>query len=92
MTKHIHKYKKIDLSSKKNKRYPVWACQLPNCTHYTTKKQVIGNLCICWVCGETCIVLKENDGQVRAKPHCPKCTKKIKPESVSDDMLEKLGI
>ena len=87
---HTHKYKKVNIATKK--MYYVWACQLPNCTHYLTKTQVIGKLCICWVCGEVCIVQKENDGQVRTKPHCPKCTKRVKPEKITDDMIERLGI
>ena len=90
--KHLHKYKKVNIAKKGSDKYEVWKCQLPNCTHYLTKPQVVGRFCLCWVCGEECIVKRENDGAVRAKPHCPSCTKKIKPEGITDKMMKTLGI
>lgn len=89
---HIHKYKKTNISNKKNKKYFVWKCQLVDCTHYLTKQHVVGRKSICWVCGETCIVRKENDGSIRAKPHCPECIKVTKTKGVSEDMLDALGV
>ena len=89
---HVHKYKKSNIAKKGNKKYEVWKCQLPNCTHYLTKSHVVGRLSLCWVCGDTCIVRRENDGAVRAKPHCPNCTKKAKVDGLTEEMMETLGI
>lgn len=46
--KHTHKYHKVSLNGQ-----DVWACALPDCTHYMPKHMefaVIGKKSICWSC------------------------------------------
>lgn len=67
---HIHKYHRRRLGIS----HTVWACALPNCTHYTPKhmeSMVEGKLSICHQCGEeftlTIDSLKEDN------PRCDEC-------------------
>lgn len=49
--KHTHKYHKINVAGTL-----VWACALPECSHYMPdhlKHMIPGKMSICWSCGES---------------------------------------
>jgi ribosomal protein S27AE len=67
--KHIHKYHKISLNT-----VMVWACALPNCSHYMPKHldgMVLGKASYCWNCGNQ-MVLDSNNIEMD-KPICINC-------------------
>lgn len=67
--RHIHKYHKLSVAGEK-----VWACALPNCSHYMPKHMeqlVIGKGSFCWLCNEP-IVLDVTNMQ-NDKPTCRAC-------------------
>jgi|SRR5215204_7081642 len=69
--KHIHRYQRAFID--KEKKYPVYRCNLPNCTHYLAKSLVKGKEGVCNRCGKTMIM-----GPLQltlAKPHCLDCVK-----------------
>lgn len=69
--KHIHRYQRAFLD--KDKKYPVYKCNLPNCTHYLAKALVRGKEALCNRCGKLMIM-----GPLQltlAKPHCNDCVK-----------------
>ena len=69
--KHVHKYFK----RKMGKDYVVYACALPDCSHYISADLIVGKKTICWVCGRVTIVYRDSNG-VLARPHCKGCTKR----------------
>jgi len=67
--KHIHKYHKVSIGFTK-----VWACAMPNCSHYMPHNMedlVIGKSSFCWNCNGP-IVLDETTMQ-NDKPICRTC-------------------
>lgn len=90
--RHIHKYKKMNLTRKANKEpYWVYQCILPTCTHYLPVKQTLGKLCICHRCGEQFIigksVLQETEGNALVLPHCDACTRtKVDKSAILTDI------
>ena len=69
--KHIHKYQRIQ----RTYRDGVWACALPDCTHFmphNVSDQVPGKLSLCWDCGEPFILDETNMDKDR--PVCFKCS------------------
>lgn len=69
--RHTHKYRKLQSQ--------VWACGLPDCTHYMPLNLVEtmeGRFSLCWSCDEK-FILGENDLKVD-KPICEKCILKAK--------------
>lgn len=68
--KHVHKYQRRVIG----KDYIVYACALPECTHYISEALVEGKLTICWRCGEMCQMRRDNRGNFKHKPHCIQCT------------------
>lgn len=59
-----HKYMKIKF---KDSGYEVYKCMIPACTHFIRKELAIGNLTICWGCGNE-FVLTPN--RMIKKPTC----------------------
>jgi len=64
------------------KGYIVYACALPDCTHYIREDMVVGKKTVCWVCGKYTIVYRDSNG-ILARPHCKTCTKKKKEDKES---------
>ncbi len=81
MIKHIHKYKRFNLTRKPDKpAYYVFKCILPNCPHYVRFDLVEGKFCICHKCNEAFLMTKLS--MRLAKPHCIDCTKFEKKEDL----------
>lgn len=57
------------------KNYKVYACALPDCTHYIRADMIVGKRTVCWVCGKVTLVYQDSNG-VLARPHCKSCTKR----------------
>jgi len=74
---HLHRYKRVNLSTTKGKEYLVFKCQKPACAHYVGIHLAEGKLCECNICGEPMILDKL--AMTLAKPHCRNCTKKRNP-------------
>jgi hypothetical protein len=74
---HLHRYKKVNLSSTKDKPYLVYKCVKPACPHYTPVALAEGILCECNKCSEPMIITKSvlvhSGNKPMAKPHCPNC-------------------
>lgn len=73
----------------------VWACALPNCTHYMPKHMegnVEGKFALCWKCSEQFTLDPVN--MKRAKPICDDCTMMIVPDPLeeSPDYIEEQPI
>jgi hypothetical protein len=86
--KHIHRYVKTTLGRNK---WPIYKCNLPDCSHYISAELIDGKFSICHRCGERFIITKALTRL--AKPHCLKCTEReIKPETKAfvDNLLEDL--
>ena len=75
--KHIHKYQRKKLA----RNYKVYACALPDCSHYISADLIVGKKTICWVCGRVTIIYKDSNG-VLARPHCKTCTKRKTDEQI----------
>lgn len=71
---HVHKYQRVNASSKKNKEWIVYRCVLPKCTHYILPAFVSGKESICFACSEHFIIGTHNRDQVKLK--CNACTTK----------------
>lgn len=88
----IHKYKRINISSRE-KPYYVYKCMLPNCSHYMPPHLVIGKYSLCWKCDESFIMLRSS--AKLAKPYCGSCggknTKK-EPQEKIETLLKELGL
>lgn len=68
--KHVHKYHKVVINGDK-----LWACALPDCTHYQPKhieRMVIGKKSICWQCEEQFTLNAAN--MLRDLPLCDDCS------------------
>lgn len=85
--KHVHKY----FRRKMGKGYIVYACALPDCTHYIREDLVVGKKTVCWVCQRVTIVYRDSNG-ILARPHCKSCTKTKKEEEVNILDLPPLNI
>jgi len=89
MTKHLHKYKRTSIGRKK---YVVYKCILPLCTHYIEKSLVEGKLAICNKCDKPMVMTKH--AMTLAKPHCLDCTnRKVKvvvSELPKEEVTDKL--
>lgn len=75
---HLHKYKRVKLS----KKFTVYKCMKPACTHYVDVKLAEGKLCECNRCGSPMILTKSVADL--ARPHCIDCTKRKKEIPVAD--------
>lgn len=86
---HVHKYKKVNIAVKANKKYFVFRCVL-DCTHYTPEKFIIGKSALCHKC-EKSFIIKDKDA---VKPKCKDCInsrpKEIDRESI-EELLKKVG-
>jgi hypothetical protein len=69
--KGAHKYLRRKLG--KHDQYVVWACVLPDCTHYIAEAFVIGKKSICWRCGDEFVINART--KELYKPHCRDCTR-----------------
>lgn len=76
--KHVHQYHKIYPHGKparmSNRDNGVWACALPDCTHFMPHNvagQVVGKLSLCNKCMESFVLDDENMRD--DKPICPTC-------------------
>ena len=70
--KHIHKYKKLESG--------IWACALPNCTHYmplNVADQVSGKVSICWECNQAFIL--DERAMENEHPVCIECSGELNP-------------
>jgi hypothetical protein len=68
--RHIHKYYKANLAGVK-----VWACALPECTHYMPAHMaalVDGKASLCWKCEDRFILNPSN--MTEDKPICDECS------------------
>lgn len=77
MSKHFHKYRKVNIAKKENTPYFVMQCTLPECNHYAPMKTQLsapslkGKISICNKCNEPFIL---NRRAIRmAKPICDIC-------------------
>lgn len=84
---HLHRYKKVDLSEKRDKSYLVYRCTKPACSHYMPMKLAEGKLCECNRCGEPMIITKavltHSGNKPMAKPHCTNCIKRRHEKDVA---------
>lgn len=71
---HIHKFKKVNISTNPNKPYLVFKCIKPTCAYYISVALALNKLCECNRCHETMILSK--DALILVLPHCSKCTKR----------------
>lgn len=90
---HIHKYQR-----KSQRNRDVYACVLPDCTHYLELAFIVGKETICNRCGNPTIIRMERNGKIRHRPHCKDCTKfrtaatksVAKPDSTTKKFLANL--
>jgi hypothetical protein len=76
--KHVHKYHLVNLAAT-----PVWACALPDCTHYMPhhmSKMVPGKMSVCWGCGEDFVL--DYTAMQNNHPRCVEC----RGELISEDV------
>lgn len=69
---HLHRYEKVNIGSEK--KFFVFKCMRPACSHYIPMKLAFNKLCECNRCKEPMIMTKEAM-QLR-KPHCANCVKR----------------
>lgn len=84
---HTHKYHRRTVNYR-----PVWACGLPNCTHFmppSMEELVIGRNSICWGCGDEfeldAFLLSQLKGIDLEYPKCIRCLR----GDVSDTDVQK---
>ncbi len=82
MAKHLHKYKRQILG---NKKYVVFKCVKPGCSHYVPYDLVEGKVCECNRCGERMVMNKRAISL--AKPYCDNCAGKKKKVSKLERMF-----
>lgn len=70
--KHIHQYQRKNLAIPP-KEYIVYACALPNCTHYIPAKLAMGKQSLCNKCGNEFTLDRYAIWQQRVNPYCPSC-------------------
>ena len=85
---HVHKYILRNIG-KRDKPRKVYACALPDCTHFMPHKAlVLGKKSICWQCEEEFIITsdivgkKDGSRREKIKLRCPSCRGKVKLEKV----------
>ena len=78
----IHKYERTKLG----KKYIIFRCMIPNCSHYIPESLIKGRISICWRCGEQFVI--DREAAELARPHCKDCTK---PKEVPDAFTDALG-
>ena len=82
---HIHKYHKIDIGSFK-KPYLVYACSIPDCTHYVPVDRAVGRTTQCVVCGKPHEITKADLRYVRIA--CKNCKgKRVRNAEIRERML-----
>lgn len=88
-TGHVHKYKKVNIATKLNKKYFVFRCVL-NCSHYLPVKLIIGKEALCHKC-EKPFIISDKDA---VKPKCKDCINKRPIENQEDveEMLRSIGV
>lgn len=69
--KHLHRYKRKDISGYNKPPYYVYACSLPGCSHYLHKNTAEGAVGQCPECGGMLILDKDN--LRRVNPLCEEC-------------------
>lgn len=76
---HVHQYHRIypygRPANRSNRESGVWACALPDCTHYmphNVEGQVVGKLSLCNTCMEAFVL--DNENMKNDKPICTSCT------------------
>lgn len=71
-----HKYQRVELKSRqkgsRGEPYTIFRCMIPGCTHYVPRDLVIGNMSICWRCGQEFQMTAAST--YLKKPHCSACT------------------
>lgn len=80
---HTHKYHKIQTG--------VWACALPDCTHFmplNVADQVEGKKSICWTCGDEMIL--DSNNMEDNKPECLSCNG-VEVTELTDFLNQKLS-
>jgi len=91
---HTHKYERIIQG--KNKSHIIFACRLPNCTHFLTRELIVGKESLCWKCHDS-FVLGSMDRNMR-RPVCSKHKDRRKklevmaPSIDVDALLMELGV
>jgi hypothetical protein len=88
--RHVHRYVKATLGRNK---WPIYKCDLPDCSHYISAELVEGKFSICHRCGERFIL--DRKALELAKPHCRSCTeKKVNPEAmqVAEKLMEEFNL
>ena len=84
--KHVHKYYKVELNG-----HFVWACALPDCSHYIPKHLELmmskGKKSICWSCRQE-FILNALSMQLN-QPTCDECNPQA---SNLMNAIDKLGI
>lgn len=81
--KHTHKYHRVSTGV-----LQVWACALPDCTHYMPKhmeNMLPGKNTVCWSCDTETILTPINMSQ--DQPMCPVC---MGIEKVDDGMAARI--
>ncbi len=78
---HLHKYQRTTLGSKK---FLIYRCMIPGCTHYVDAKLILNRICECWRCSNAMVINKY--ASQLAKPHCDDCIEKQR-----SDRINKLG-
>lgn len=76
---HLHRYRKVNLGGD-GKKYEVYKCSKPACSHYVPLHLAEGKLCECNRCHEPMIIgkvqLNGSSGRAMARPHCNDCVQK----------------
>jgi hypothetical protein len=92
---HLHRYKKVDLSRDKTKKYLVYMCVKPLCTHYLPMHLALGRECECNICHNIMVITNEtlihSGGGPAARPRCDNCVKKKitqEVEAIADFLKE----
>lgn len=68
---HVHKYRKVKLG--RNGDYVVFACSLPDCSHFVPADLALGKWSLCWRCGDKFALTEK--AVMLSKPHCISCTR-----------------
>lgn len=92
---HVHRYKKVNLGQN-GKKFLVYKCVKPLCSHYVPLHLAEGKICECNRCGEpmliTKVTLTRSNGGAMQKPHCNTCIRKKKNteiEAIADFLNNK---
>lgn len=84
---HLHRYKKVNLSRDKDKRYLVYKCTKPLCSHYLPMHLAEGKECECNICHNIMVITREvlthSGGAPSARPRCKACVKTRVKEDVA---------